>query len=141
MAFGGIDYLAIPVAAVAAWILGAVWYGALANPWMRAHGWANKADAPKRAGIAAAMPFILSFVAELVMAWVLAGLIGHLGPGQATVSNGIISGAFAWLGFVATTVAVNNAYPGKPFALTLIDAGHWLAVLLLMGAVIGAFGN
>jgi hypothetical protein len=24
--------------------------------------------------------------------------------------------------------------------LTLIDGGHWLAVLLVMGAVIGAFG-
>ncbi len=44
------------------------------------------------------------------MAWVLAGLIGHLGPGQVTVQNGIVSGAFIWLGFVATTIAVNNAF-------------------------------
>jgi hypothetical protein len=25
--------------------------------------------------------------------------------------------------------------------VTIIDAGHWLAVLLLMGAIIGAFGT
>jgi len=28
----------------------------------------------------------------------------------------------------------------KPL-VTIIDAGHWLAVLLLMGAIIGAFGT
>jgi ribosomal protein L3 len=74
------------------------------------------------------------------MAWVLAGMIGHLGPGQVTLRNGIISGLFAWLGFVATTLAVNNAYGRRTVNLTVIDAGHWLAVLLVQGAVIGAFG-
>jgi hypothetical protein len=79
-------------------------------------------------------------VAQLVMAWVLAGLLAHLGPGQVTVRNGVISGAFVWLGFVATTVAVNNMFAMRRFTLTIIDAGHWLVVLVLIGAVIGAFG-
>jgi hypothetical protein len=140
MTFAGVNYLAIIVAAVVAWIAGAVWYMALGKAWMGAHGWASRAEAPKRTGLAAGAPFVISFIAEIVMAWVLAGLIAHLGPGQLTVRNGIISAAFVWLGFVATTVTVNNAYPGKPWLLTLIDAGHWLVVLLLMGAVIGAFG-
>jgi len=42
--------------------------------------------------------------------------------------------------FIATTVAVNNAYPGRKFILTVIDAGHWLGVMLIIGAVIGARG-
>ena len=74
------------------------------------------------------------------MAWVLAGLIGHLGAGQVTVRTGIISGVFCWLGFVVTTLAVNHAYQGARRALTLIDAGHWLGVLLIQGAVIGLMG-
>jgi hypothetical protein len=78
------------------------------------------------------------FVAELIMAWVLAGLLGHLGG--ATVKNGVISGAFCWLGFVVTTVATNNAFGQRKIMLTVIDAGYWLAVLVLMGAIIGAFG-
>ncbi len=45
-------------------------------------------EAKKRPG--ANLPFIYSFVAELIMAWVLAGLIGHLGP--PTLRNGVISG-------------------------------------------------
>jgi len=83
MTFSGINYLAILVAAVVAWIAGAVWYMALGKAWMGAHGWASRADAPKRTGPAAGAPFVISFIAEIVMAWVLAGLIAHLGPGHA----------------------------------------------------------
>jgi hypothetical protein len=74
------------------------------------------------------------------MAWVLAGVIGHLGPGEVTLRNGIISAAFVWLGFVITTLTVNNAFQRARWALTLIDGGHWLGVLLLQGAVIGLMG-
>ena len=41
----------------------------------------------------------------------------------------------------ATTILVNNSYPGRPAMLTAIDAGHWLGVLLVMGVVVGAFGS
>lgn len=140
MTFGGMNYLAILVAAILGWLAGAAWYMILAKPWMAAHGWKSRDDMPGRTGAASYAPFVLSFVAELVMAWVLAGSIGHLGPGQATLGNGMISGAILWFGFVATTVAVNNAFAGKRPSLTFIDAGHWLVVLVLMGAVIGAFG-
>ena len=74
------------------------------------------------------------------MAWVLAGLLGHLGAGQITVRNGVESGAFVWLGFVVTTIAVNNAFPGRKPLLSVIDSAHWLGALLIMGAIIGAFG-
>jgi hypothetical protein len=85
-------------------------------------------------------PFIISFVALVVMAWVLAGTVGHLGPGQVTVKNGIISGLFMWAGFIATTVFVNNAYPGRKYSLSVIDSIHWLGVVVIQGAVVGAMG-
>ena len=74
------------------------------------------------------------------MAWVLAGTLGHLGPGQVTLKNGIISALFLWLGFVVTTVFVNNAYPGRKYALSVIDGIHWLGVLVIQGAIIGGMG-
>ena len=46
------------------------------------------------------------------MACVLAGVLRHLGPGEVTLRSGIITGAFMWLGFVITTMAVNNAFRG-----------------------------
>ena len=59
---------------------------------------------------------------------------------RVTIWNGIVSAAFVWLGFVATTIAVNNMFSFRRPKLSVIDGGHWLAVLLAMGIVIGAFG-
>lgn len=140
MTFSGVSYLAILVAAIAAWVFGAAWYMTLSKAWIAAQGWRPE-TMPKASGMEAAIPFILSFVAELIMAWVLAGLLAHLGPGEVTIWNGVVSGAFVWLGFVVTTTVVNYAYPGRSFALMLIDSLHWLGVLVLMGAIIGAFGT
>jgi len=52
----------------------------------------------------------------------------------------VISALFTWGGFVVSTILVNNAFSGRRYALTAIDAGHWLAVLVLMGVVIGWMG-
>jgi hypothetical protein len=64
--------------------------------------------------------------------------MGHLG--QITLINGVISGVFVWLGFVITTLAVNNSFAMRKPILIAIDGGHWLLVLVAMGAVIGGIG-
>jgi Protein of unknown function (DUF1761) len=83
---------------------------------------------------------LLAFAANLVMAWMLAGVVGHLGIGAVTIRSGVISAAAVWLGFVVTTQTVNYSFGKRPLKLLLIDSGHWLTVLLLQGAVIGLMG-
>jgi len=140
MTFAGVSYLAVLIAAAVAWIAGAGWYMSLAKPWGAAPGVTAErmGEARKRPG--AHLPYLYVFVAELVMAWVLAGLMAHLGPGQVTLLNGIVSGAFVWLGFVITTIVVNNSFAMRDVRLLWIDGGYWLIALVLMGAIIGAMG-
>jgi uncharacterized protein DUF1761 len=140
MTFAGVNYLAIVVAAALAWIAGAAWYMALGKTWTAALGSTPEKMHAARNRPGAYLPFIYAFVAELIMAWVLAGVLGHLGPGQVTLKNGAISGAFCWFGFVITTLVVNNSFAMRDPRLLLIDGGHWLLVLLLIGAVIGIMG-
>lgn len=138
MIFAGLNLLAVVLAAAASFLFGGVWYGALSKPWLTSLG---KSEAELKASIAPiTVLLLLTLLAEFVMAWVLANLVGHLGPGQVTVSNGLIAGGFCWLGFVGPTLAINNGYQGSSLTLTLIDAGHWLGVLLIQGAVIGWMG-
>jgi hypothetical protein len=138
--FAGMNYLAILVAAIVAWLAGAVWYMALGKVWTAALGITPEAMQAMKAKPGFFLPFIYAFLAEAVMAWTLAGIVGHLGPGQVTIRNGIISGLFCWFGFVMTTTLVNNSFARRDWRLLLIDGGHWLVVLLLIGTVIGAFG-
>jgi hypothetical protein len=140
MTFAGVNYLAVLIAAVAAWLAGAAWYMGLGKAWMAALGVTPEEMAARKNAPGAFLPFVLAFAAELVMAWVLAGLIGHLGPGQVTLRNGVISGAFCWLGFVLTAMLVNYSFAHRDWRLLAIDGGHWLVVLMLMGAIVGGIG-
>ncbi len=136
MNFAGMNVLAVGLAAVAGFAFGAVYYMSLSKQWLAAIGKTRE----EIAGNKSIAPFVTSFVALLVMAWVLAGTLGHLGPGQVTLKNGIVSALFVWIGFVATTVAVNNAFGGRKPMLSVIDGIHWLGVLVIQGAIIGAMG-
>ena len=142
MTFAGINYLAIIIAAVVGWLAGAVWYAVLGKTWVEAQGNTMEAFRARQAALkgtsAAWLPFALAFLANLVMAWVLAGMVGHLG--SVTIRSAVISALFAWVGFVVTTALVTNAFGGRRYLLTAIDCGHWLVVLVLMGVVIGWIG-
>jgi len=139
MTFAGLNYLAVVLAAAASFIFGGLWYGVFSKQWMEAAD-ISIDDIKSVKGFAAIAPYVIAFVAQLVMAYVLAGILGHLGAGQVTLNNGLIAGAICWAGFVATSLAVNHAFQGARLKLTLIDAGHWLGVLLIQGAMIGWMG-
>ena len=140
MTFAGISYLAVAIAAVVAWLASAAWYMSLGKTYMSALGKTPEQVAADRNKPGAFLPFIYAFVANLVIAWMLGGVLGHLGSGQVTLKNGVIAGAFVWFGFILTTMAVNFSFSGRDKRLLLIDLGNWLIVLVVMGAVIGAIG-
>lgn len=81
----------------------------------------------------------LSFFAELLMAAVLAHVIPVMGG--VGVLSGLLANGACWLGFVLTKIVVSNGYARGPPALVAVASWHWLGVLLVMGGVIGAFGQ
>jgi hypothetical protein len=139
MTFAGMNYLAILIATVAGFAFGAAYYISLSKPWMAAIGKTREELAA--GGKGSPLPFVISIMALMVMACVLAVSITHLWPGQVTIRNGVVTALFVWLGFVVTTLAVNNAFGQRKAALTVIDGIHWLGVLVIQGAIIGALGD
>jgi hypothetical protein len=138
MPFAGVNYLAILIAAVAGWLAGAAWYMSLGKVWAAALGMTPAQMGECRKRPYAWVPFVLVFVTNLVMAWTLAGILGHFGALNA--KDGAITGALCWFGFVLTAMLANNAFAMRSHRLTAIDSGHYLVVLVLMGAIIGAMG-
>ena len=142
MNLANVNFLSVLVAAVASWIFGAIYYTTLGKLWLAAQGKTAESCKIENAGKSTAAkitPFILSFVGAVIMGVVLYGILVH--TGKFTLRAGVISGAFCWLGFVLTTVAVNNAYTGRKLMLTVIDTAHWLGVLVIIGGIIGAWGR
>ena len=138
MTVAGMNWLAILIATIAGFAFGAAYYISLSKPWLAAIGKTKEEISAEGKG--SPLPFIISIVALAVMAVVLAGTIGHLGPGQVTLKNGVVTALFMWVGFVITTMAVNNAFGQRKASLTVIDGIHWLGVLVIQGAIVGALG-
>lgn len=137
MDISNINYLAVLVAAAAGFVWGAIWYISLSKPWMAA----ARIDPTKAAQSGRSVePFIISAIALIVMAFVIFVLINSIFVGEFSLNNGLIVGFVTWLGFILTTLAVNQRYQGYGWNLTIIDALHWLGVALIMGAIIGLWG-
>ncbi|MGE3246654.1 MAG: DUF1761 domain-containing protein [Beijerinckiaceae bacterium] len=131
-----VRFLPVLFAAIASFGFGAAWYMLLSKPWMEAAG-KTEADMLDENGKPKVPvgPMVTSFVAEIIMAGIFGILLSQLG---ASALNGLIYGFLIWLGFVVTTLATNHAYGDAKPTLTLIDGGHWLGVLLIQGAIVGA---
>ena len=139
MHLANINWLAVIIAAVAGWLVGAVWYSVLSKQWLAAQGKTMETAKQEAAGQSLPVLLIIVFVANLIMAVMLSGIMTHVGP--FTVRSGMISGALIWFGFVITAIATNYAFQGRKPMLTVIDGGYWLAVLLVVGGILGAFGK
>jgi len=136
MQFAGISYLGVLFAAGVGFAFGAAYYTLLGKYWMAAVGKTKEEIENDKSPL----PFIIAAVAQLVIAFVLAGAVGHLGYGMVNIPNAVITGLILWVGFIATTIAVNYAFQGAKYELIAIDAGHWLGVVIVQGLIIGWVG-
>lgn len=133
MAFAGISYMAVLAAAAAGFLFGAAYYTALGKQWMAAAR-LNPGDINRSNPV----PYIVAAVAQLVLAYMLAGMLGHLD--SVTLKGALITAFFLWIGFIVTTMAVNHRFQGANVSLTVIDCGHWLGVMLVMAVVLSSIG-
>lgn len=139
--FAGLNIWAVIGAAVVSFLFGGLWYGLLSRHWMEAAGLSEAQI--KGANGPSARPFVITFLAQILMAWTLAGIILHLSQSGTPVGlkSGLISAFFIWMGFVATTLIVNHQFQMQKTMLTLIDGAHWLGVMLIQGAILGLYGK
>jgi len=121
MRFAGVNYLAVVIAAVVAWLAGAGWYTTFGKSWMAALGLTPEKMQEAKSQPGAYLPFVYAFIVNLIMAWVLAGVLFHIGA--LSLRRGVISAALCWLGFVITTMWVNNSFARRDRRLLAIDGG------------------
>ncbi len=132
-----INYLAVIVAALSAFALGAVWYGKplFGKAWQNELGYT---DEYLKEGNMAKI-FGVSFILTLVMAIGMAFLFHGIAPDKLNWKLGLTHGFYIGFAFVATSMGVNYLYQRKSFKLWAIDAGYQVVFLTLMGAILGAW--
>jgi hypothetical protein len=130
------NYWAVVVSAVAYWVLGGLWYDLLfSKQWMALeHMSAAQADSANPAWI---WPFILTFLLNLVIAFVLAQICAWRNAN--TAARGAAVGIFLWIGFIGPVNYTTYMYEMRPKQLFAINEFYSLVGLCLMGAILGAW--
>jgi hypothetical protein len=127
------NYLAVLVAAVAAFVVSSVWYTIFGNAWMELRG-IDPATAANMGTPAWTMLFVI--VQSLVVALMLAYFVVHLGI--VDWKGAVRLGVLVW-GFLAMILLGSVVHEGVPSMLAAIHAGDWLVKLLLMTVILGVW--
>lgn len=128
------NYLAVVVAAIAYFVLGGVWYGVLFNkPWMAL----EQMTVEKAQSMNPVVPYVVSFVLELLIAYSLAQLC--IWRNANTAGRGASVGVLVWIGFIGPITFMTYMFEMRPRTLFAINEFYPLAGLVLMGAILGGW--
>ncbi|AUQ68123.1 DUF1761 domain-containing protein [Phaeobacter inhibens] len=130
------EILNVVAAAIAGFVLGAVWYGLLAEPWMQAAK-VPRDENGKPAGGQTPAVFIATFGLQIVVA----GMMRHVFAlsGIDTVGGGLVSGLGVGLFFITPWIMINNLYGVRPLRLSMIDGGYATLACGAIGVVLTLF--
>jgi Protein of unknown function (DUF1761) len=131
-----VNYLAVIAAAVANVAIGTAWYNApfaFNTIWLKSIG----KTAEQVAEEFSVLKPLGALVGSLFTAFLLAVFAGWTDTD--TLLQGAFVGLLAAVGFAATTSAIKDLFEGRPGRLWLINAGHDVVTLVVMGAIIGVW--
>lgn len=128
------DLLVVVMAAVLAWVVGAVWYMVLSRQWARVSG--VRVDNTGRVDGKSPLPYLITGLGLLV----LAGMMRHIFAmsGIATPGAGLVSGLGIGAFLITPWMLINNSNAQRPLLLSLIDGGYAVLSCAVIGVVLGA---
>ncbi len=136
-----INFLAVVLAAVAAFVLGFLFHGPVSGKlWMKLaniHPTGNE----KMSDMYGKMfwNFVVNLVTAFVIALIFSLVFTSTLMGPATWWRGVIMGAWLWLGFLVTSSSIEVIWMGRSWKLWLFEAGCSLVTMAVMGAIIAGW--
>ncbi len=129
--FQNLNWLAIIVAALSAFILGGLWYSPLmfVKRWMKETGITEESTKNTNMG----KLFSLAFILSLLAAFFLAMFIGS----DAGAGFGALAGFMAGFGWVFTFMGISYLFESRTLAHFLINSVYSIISLTIMGFIIG----
>ncbi len=134
----GLNPLAVLVAGLAFWMVGALWYGALfADLWFGLWGFVEADEARMEAVMAPAM------TAGLIQCLLFAGFLAT--ALKAVKAEGLTASikwaVFFWAGFVLLAQAYGAIYALQPVLLLVLDASHTLVGFIVMSVLLSVMDS
>jgi len=132
MSWESINYFAVFVAALSAFVIGGFWYSVLfSKVWMNENGFDDDKLKSGNMAIIFGGSFLFSFIISLVLALVL-------GPEKEAV-DGAMTGLIIGLFWVATAMGITYLFERKSLKLFFINAGYHIVTFTIIGLILGAW--
>ena len=126
-----INYSAVIVVTILAFVIGGLWYGPLfGKAWMKESG-VKEGDGKDKM----ARTFGLSILLNLIIALNLSAFLGA----KADFQFGLFAGLAAGIGWVSASLGIIYLFSQKSLKLFIIDAGYQTVIYAIMGAILGAW--
>lgn len=133
-----VNWAAVAVAGVAAFMLGGTWYSALfGKQWIRLQGWSDERVAEMKAKMSPAKFLAGQFACCLVLAATVALLVVTLN--LRTVMEGACLGSILWLGPATAICLQGHLASGRHNGLYFIDTGYQFVCLVMQGIILAAW--
>jgi len=133
--FSNLNWLAILVAGVAYFLLGAIWYSfVFKNAWIKLSG-VNVNDPNAKKGMAQIM--LTSLVLMIICSIGLAMFLSKIG--EVTWMSGVKAGLVCGVCFSATGICISYLYEKKPWGLLLINSGYNIAGCVIAGIILSVW--
>ncbi len=129
-----INFLAVIVAILVQYAGGGAWFAVFANPWLKALG---KTKEEIQAGGAPWISYGIAFIGSVLTVLALAVILQALGGDD--IFDGLVLGLVCGIGFVATALAAQFSFEGRPLKLFLLDAGYPVVGLAVAGVILGVW--
>ena len=132
--FESINFLAVLISALSAFIIGWLWYGPLfGKKWMELNGFTK--ENVQEGGLSMPVILIVNYVATALAALAIAMFIGA----ESNAGFGIFAGVMIAVFWIGTSRLNDVLYEKKPMGLFWINVSYYLVIYAIMGAILGAW--
>ena len=134
-----LNWLAVAVAAIAYFMLGAIWFNpnVFGKVWMKGHNISTPTEEDKKKmPMMMLMTLVMCFVATVCLAYLINAFSGYTVNWRwySGVKIALVASAFACVG-----VGLNHMYTKKSMMTTIIDAGYHVAGLVAAGMILSVW--
>ena len=123
------NVLGVVLAAAAAWVFGAIWYGVIGKKWMEASGLTEESIDRRNPA-----PYIVSFICTLLVA----GMLRHIlvMSGIEGVGESVLTGLGLGLFVASPWIVTNVMFAQRNKSLIWMDSAYPTIGMALMGGVL-----
>ncbi|MFW6247887.1 MAG: DUF1761 domain-containing protein [bacterium] len=123
-----VNVWAVLVSGVAYFVIGALWYGIFAEPWMKGIGKSRDELQSKP------VDYVLSLLAEILIAYGVA--LGINAFGAMTIPDAVFVAVLLWFAFSLLPAIVHYAYEDRTFSLLAVNKGYDLVGMVAAAVIL-----